>query len=205
MSTIRPVGRWYWERFTDGDGGWTTRSGPPPGEQLAALRRGAGRVPGTVPEMWQYHAAPVPEERLLAYSDMWDPPIEYAAEHHTLVLFGHHQQSKREPMHRRVNGSGFGAAVRSLHTSDRYSREAVDRRFYAAVTTDRVEELAVHLRGLVNQLRTLPAPRPLDYTRLVHDIRDWHFPVSRDRVRRRWGLQYHTFEEVDTTRGTTGS
>ena len=46
--------RHYWQRHTDGDGAWSQR-GPAPGADLAALRRGIGQEPGTVPQMWPYY------------------------------------------------------------------------------------------------------------------------------------------------------
>lgn len=206
----------YWARFVDAKGRWVGYAGrppgPPPGEELAALRRGAGREPGTVPQMWRFHVADVPEKYLRVFPNQW-VPAAYAAEHHVLVLYGHHQQSKAEPMHLPSRDDeddeaagteegvsqrlGLGDAVRALHTTGRYSQDAVDRRFYAAVTADSLDELAVHLRGLVNQLRTLPTPRALDYTELQRQLVAWQFPEGRNGVRRSWGLQYHAFRPDD--------
>lgn len=183
-------GRWYWQRWTDGRGGWTSRPGQtsgPPGGDLAALRRGTGRQPGTVPSMWPFQVVELGPERHEPRSDGWAVDGDLAAEHHALVLYGTHQQSQRSPVHR--TGIGVGTAVRALHST--FSQEAVDRRFFGAVTADAVGELAHHLRGLVNQMRSLKHVQPLDYDVLVEDLAKWSWRDGREQVRRRWGLQYH--------------
>lgn len=199
MDAPQRTPRWYWERYTDGDGRWRPYRGrpaeAPPGEDLVRLRRGAGRVPGTVPEMWPYYSTGIDDERLAPWADEWDLPGVFVAEHHALVLYGFHQQSIGRPMH--VERARLGRAVRALHTSGRYSQEAVDRRFFTVVTTDDVGELAIHLRGLIGQLKTLrskdgaPMPQALDYSWLQRDLEAWQWRDRRELVRRRWGLEYH--------------
>lgn len=167
--------RFYWERCTDGKGGW--REGKPPdGADLAALRRGLGRQPGDVPAMWRFY-------RTLSRDGQIGP--ELYAEHAALALFATHQQSRAEPMHR--TGIGLGDAMLAARRSGKYSPEAIDRRFAAAATSDSPGELVGHLRGLVTQLRA--ERQPLDYTRLMRDLIRWQGSGARD-VRRRWGSQY---------------
>lgn len=186
---------WYWQRYTDGGGAWSATRGraaaQPPGEELAALRSGLGRAAGTAPRMWPFYATVIDDKWLRSYTDTWEPPVELTAEHHTLTLYGLHQQSQRLPVHRR--GIGVGTAVGTLRDAGGYSPEAVTRRFTAAATATSVNELALHLRGLVQQMRSLGGSRslyPLDYTQLRHDLLSWAYPHGRARVRRRWGLQY---------------
>jgi CRISPR system Cascade subunit CasB len=45
---------YYWERHNDGKGNWSRKDWPP-GAELAALRRGIGREPGAVPDMWPFY------------------------------------------------------------------------------------------------------------------------------------------------------
>lgn len=192
MTEIEPRKQWYWERGTDGEGHWTTYGGQPyrpPGEELAALRRGARREAGSVPEMWPFYESVIEEKHLTGHHTDWQPPINLQAEHHALTLFGVHQQSQSQPMH--VRDVGVGDAILALRESQRFSEEALDRRFAQAATATSLNELAQHLRGLISQLRVRGNPQPLDYTRLMKDLNDWCWPQSQSRVRRRWGGQYH--------------
>lgn len=168
----------YWLRHTDGRGRWRERYPQgPPGADLAALRRGAGKEPGTVAAMWPLYTT------LTERGDLTDA---LRAEHVALTLFALHQQSKSRPVHR--GGVGLGSAIRELRKAEKYSEEAVDRRFAAAATATTLTELAVHLRGLVGQLKKVE--QGLDYTRLVEDLQRWQAPEHVAMVRRRWGGQY---------------
>src|SRR5207249_1263147 len=55
MTSEAPRRRFYWQQHTDGNGSWLSGNGSPPGEDLAALRRGIGRPAGSVPQMWRYY------------------------------------------------------------------------------------------------------------------------------------------------------
>jgi CRISPR system Cascade subunit CasB len=171
----------YWLRHTDGEGAWNRR-GPIPGEELAALRRGIGRQPGTVAQMWPYYTQLDGAGRLTA---------RLQAEHLALTLFAVHQQSQVRPVHR--TGVGLGTALLALRRSGRFSEEALDRRFGATATATSTGEVAHHLRGLITQLRGVAGVPGLDYTRLFRDLWDWHDPDRQAKVRRRWGGQYFTW------------
>lgn len=173
----------YWRRHTDGGGSWG-KGGPAPGADLAALRRGIGRQPGEVPQMWPFYttlrADGLPSERL-------------RAEHLALTLFAVHQQSQARPVHRRK--VGLGTAMKALRNSQKFSIEAVDRRFAAAATAATPGELAHHLRGLITQLRGVTEQPGLDYTQLFDDLRRWQYPDGQARVRRTWGSQYFVWSQ----------
>jgi CRISPR system Cascade subunit CasB len=147
------------------------------GAVLAALRRGIGKEAGTVPEMWPY------------YQELNDRGVLTArlrAEHLALTVFGVHQQSKLQPMHQR--GVGVGTAMAKLRRSDRFSEQAVERRFAAFATATSLAEAGTHLRGLINQLREID--QVLDYTELMGDLVRWQHPATVGDVRRRWGMQF---------------
>ncbi|MFE0422318.1 type I-E CRISPR-associated protein Cse2/CasB [Streptomyces sp. NPDC058953] len=187
MSTTaqpEPAARRYWTRRVDARGDWRTDplSGAKtraPGEDLAALRAGLGRPAGTVPELWPFYTSPV-DGRVT-------PELE--AEHAALALYGLHQQSQSRPMHK--PGIPMGTALRALHRTERFGKEAVDRRVAAAVQTTSVSALVYRLRGLVTQLRSVE--QPVDYDQLLLDIQRWTTPGARQQVRRRWGLAYHAW------------
>lgn len=179
----------FWERWVTPDGSWR-RGRPPPGSDLAALRKGAGREPGTVPELWPYYTEDAWPSGM---HDGGPPSRRFVAEHHALVLYGFHQQSKQFPVHRK--GSRLGRALKALHVSGAFSQEAVDRRFRSAVAAEEVDHVAYHLRGMFTQLRSLDRARSLDYTRLSADLALWANASTRDRVRRCWGLDYYSFAD----------
>ncbi|MFI5620261.1 type I-E CRISPR-associated protein Cse2/CasB [Streptomyces sp. NPDC051567] len=177
-----------WHRYIAADGTWRSKNDNaamqrPPGEDLAVLRRGLGRPAGTVLEMFPFYTCPV-DDFAARRGEVSD---DQEAEHMALALYGLHQQSQDRPMHR--DGAGLGRAVLELRRHDRTSDEAVDSRFQQAFSATSTPALQLRLRGLVTQLKDIK--QPLDYDRLASDIRDWHRPESRSRVRRRWGLDYY--------------
>ena len=185
--------QFYWERpgatDVDPDGQATeamARPKLPPGEELAALRRGAGREPGSVPAMWPFYT------QLRANGKC---AKELIAEHHALTLFGVHQQGEGTLVHRPA--IPLGAAIRRLRDDGRHSADAVERRFAAAATAAEETELAWHLRGLVALLKTLKPTQGFDYTQLFWDLRDWQDPDKRGRVQRRWGAAFFTISISD--------
>ncbi|SFS43836.1 CRISPR system Cascade subunit CasB [Streptomyces harbinensis] len=171
----------YWNRYVTAGGTWRVRSTgqpiEPPGEDLAALRSGLGRPAGDVFSLWAFYTTPC---------DGHLPP-RLEAEHAALALYGLHQQSRRDPMHR--PHVGLGTALAHLRNSGRFGAEALDRRVDAAANATSVSSLRHRLRGLVTQLRT--GGQPLDYDMLLEDLHDWRLPDRRRRVRRRWGLEYY--------------
>ncbi|WP_242423552.1 type I-E CRISPR-associated protein Cse2/CasB, partial [Frankia sp. EI5c] len=66
---------------------WELRhaDGRPDGAALAALRQGAGREPGTVPQMWRHYTT---------LNRGGELSFQLRAEHVALVLFAVHQQSQ---------------------------------------------------------------------------------------------------------------
>lgn len=104
-----------------------------------------------------------------------------------LALFAFHQQGKPRLMHQ--PGVRLGTAARTLH--DRFSREGVDSAMAAAAQARSMNAVFSHLRGLISQLSTVG--QPLDYTRLLADLRSWPFPDSRARTIRTWGSDYNVW------------
>lgn len=189
-APARSVARRYWTGRVDSRGKWridpaSRTEMKPPGEELAALRAGLGRAAGTVPAMWPFYTSPV-DGRVTS---------ELEAEHAALALYGLHQQSQSRPMHQ--HGISLGRALRTLHRSERFGQEAVDRRVAGAVSATSVPALVYRLRGLTAQLRSVE--QPLDYDRLLADLQRWKHPGSRGGVRRDWGLGYHGWRSPDQT------
>jgi len=154
--------------------------------KLAKLRRGIGKPPGSMPELWGATLDGLPE-LLLGRGDR-PTPGEWAV-HTALTLYALHQQGKdlnKQCMSR--EGASLGAAVRRLiKGEDDESR--IKRRFDAAATADSLEEFCHHLRGLVQLLKAEEIP--LDYPALTTDLYWFQFPDVRDSVRLRWGRGFY--------------
>ena len=153
---------------------------------LAQLRRGLGREPGTVPEIW-----PWTMDGLEATASGDQFSAEESAVHHALTLFAYHQQSRPTSMH--DPAVGVGAAIRRLADLNRGERVVqetpVYRRFTAMATAADLSEVVTHARGLIGQLRAVGLG--LDYARFADDLRWLPFPTSAASVRRRWSRDFY--------------
>ncbi|MFD4274886.1 type I-E CRISPR-associated protein Cse2/CasB [Streptomyces cyaneofuscatus] len=169
----------YWHRYRKENGWRGDMPGGPPGEELAALRAGLGSAAASVPSMWPYYTTPT------------DGRVTHAleAEHGALALYGLHQQSQSTPMHRRH--VPLGRALHELRLRERFSSDALDRRVAATVESEGLPALLYRLRMMIPNLRA--AAIPLDYDVLLRDLSDWQKTDLRQRVRRRWGLQYYVW------------
>lgn len=114
----------------------------------------------------------------------WDAIL--TAAHHTLAFYACHQQSKTTFLHRR--GVSVGAAARQLQAA-MPSKEGAALRFRAARGADSLPELLGHLRTLISLMRTYDVA--LDYVALAEALARWEHPEARNRIRRRWGLDFH--------------
>lgn len=159
---------------------------------LAKLRRGAGKEPGSLPELFSETLFGMPEA--LAGTGPEPSRGEWAI-HIALTLFALHQQGKdikTKPMHQ--TGQRLGSAMRILARKPE-DESRVKRRFDQVLTADSPEELAHHLRGLVQLLKA--ADIPLDYASLATDLYFMQVQTARDGVRLRWGRDYYASTFTD--------
>jgi len=162
---------------------------------LARLRRGIGKNPGSLPDIWELTLEGMPEE-LISRTYKTEPTYAEWAAHMALTLFALHQQGKNpqeSPMSQ--SDKPLGGAVRAYTLINDASADAVKRRFDAAITSNSVDELAVHLRGLIQLLRS--ASIPLDYPQLAEDLYRFQSTESRDSVRLSWGRSYYYISRKD--------
>jgi len=153
---------------------------------LAKLRRGIGKAPGSMPELWDVTLDGLPET--LTGKGNGPTHGEWAV-HTALTLYALHQQGKDlkgQCMSR--EGSSLGVSVRKLIQKEE-DEQRIKRRFDAAATSDSLEEFSHHLRGLVQLLKAKDIP--LDYPALTKDLYWFQFPAARDSVRLRWGREYY--------------
>ncbi|GAB3552958.1 CRISPR system Cascade subunit CasB [Actinopolyspora lacussalsi] len=161
---------------------------------LARLRRGLGKPAGSVPEIWELTIGSVPET--LSW-DRDEPSRAEQASHAAFTLFALHQQSLTVAVHE--PGTSFGRAVGKLRSKATRSPEAVTNRFMAVSTAESVDEVLVHIRGLITQLRS--EREAFDYARLADDLTGLLTPARAKRVRLAWGRDFYRTSAESATGG----
>lgn len=158
--------------------------------QLANLRRGIGRKPGDMPELWGMLFAEMPEEML---SQNGQPTREEWAVYTALTLYALHQQGckiSEQNMHEAGKPENrLGRAVARLVKDEENDRDRIARRFNAFATADDMLTAAHHLRGLIQLLRAEEIP--LDYVHLAENLYDFQNPDFRPGVRLEWGQDFY--------------
>lgn len=160
---------------------------------LAKLRRGVGRTPGALPELWG--------EILMDWERYFPDDGEYVkdvptykewAVYTALTMFALHQQGhdpKKHPMHEK--GACLGMAVRRL-VKDQDDQDDIDRvwrRFSRLATVDDMFGTVHYLRNLIQMLRNESIG--LDYADLAIDLYRYQFGgESADNVRMKWGRNF---------------
>ncbi len=156
--------------------------------QLATLRRGIGRKPGDMPDLWGLLFADMPEEMM---SRTAEPTAAEWAAYTALTLYATHQQGteiNRQNMHTGQDAGRLGKAVARL-VKNADDRERIARRFNAFATASDMTEAAHHLRGLIQLLRAEEIP--LNYIRLAGDLYRFQNPEYAPDVRLSWGQDFY--------------
>lgn len=155
--------------------------------QLARLRRGAGKRPGELPELWGIFLRNMPEELM---GKEGRPSYAEWAIYTALTLFALHQQGHSEPMHAEGEENRLGRAVKKLAHGEE-EEENVRRKFSIAARSDDMEELSYHLKTLVRMLGRNDIK--LDYEDLAKDLYRFQFENDTDQVRLKWGQDFYRF------------
>ncbi|MDR1398085.1 MAG: type I-E CRISPR-associated protein Cse2/CasB [Desulfarculales bacterium] len=159
---------------------------------LARLRRGIGKAPGSQPELWQVILEDLPESLL---SSSGEPSCGEWAVHTALTLYALHQQGEDAEKHCvSKEGISLGSALRKL-APDRDNDEAIKRRFDAAATAGDFVELAHHLRGLIQLMKAKNID--LDYPALTRDLYWFQIMDKKDSVRLKWGQDFYRVEKEE--------
>ncbi|MEU3855058.1 type I-E CRISPR-associated protein Cse2/CasB [Streptomyces sp. NPDC029554] len=165
---------------------------PGAGAELAALRSGTGREPGTVAAMWPFHRIHMAS----SWRNKGSLTRDLAAEHTALTLFARHQQTHDRRMH--APGDSPGTAVGLLarkaagDSDGKAATAALQRRFGILLTSADADELAMHLRYFIPLLHQ--AGIGLDYDMLRTALRTWDDPRHPDAatgLRHRWDRDFH--------------
>ncbi|MGW2155020.1 type I-E CRISPR-associated protein Cse2/CasB [Nonomuraea sp. NPDC001699] len=164
---------------------------------LAQLRRGAGKLPEEVPELWGMAGT----ERLYAEQELSSRESEMAEAGLFLAvtLYALHQQSRpKQGMHR--SGVELGAAVRRLMPGGALD-EPIRRRFVRVGTAGTRQALAYRLREVITLLRGQSIP--LDYALLAQQLYRAQLPDGMRQVRQRWGRSFHAYRPADQPSDTS--
>ncbi len=152
---------------------------------LANLRRGVGKIPGEIPELWGIFLERIPEKWMRLDGI---PSREEWAVYISLTMFALHQQGNERPMY--LEGETLGKAIRRLVDNTLEGDEdRVLRRFNPLVTATDMTEASYHLRGLIQLLRSKEIP--LDYGKLADDLVSFQILDRKKQVQLRWGQDFY--------------
>ena len=149
---------------------------------LAALRRGLGQPPGTVPDMYPYVVGRLPQD---VYPNSWTEQTYYLI----AALYALHPDSAAEGN----LGSHF---ARTLEPNLDYS-EAIERRFTALLTAH-PDDLHFYLRQAISFLKSKDVP--VNWHQLMWHVLTWGNPEKRTRVQKQWAAQFWRRRRNDTSK-----
>ncbi len=150
---------------------------------MAHLRRGIGKRPGDLPELWGLLFSGFPEELM---SRDGEPTRAEWAVSGALTLYALHRQGMDNA---HADGRRLGLAVREIAGDSEDALKAVQRRFNAFATARSMPECMQHLRGLVQLMKSHEVS--LDYAELAADLYEFQTSDGAARVRLRWGQDFY--------------
>lgn len=153
---------------------------------FAQLRRGIGKQPGEVPQLWGYFLQDMPES---FYGQKEASRAEWAV-YTALTLYALHQQGKNvqtDCMNK--EGNTLGTAL-NLLVQKTEAKDAMERRFQSVATATQMKQLSNHMRAIVQLLRAENIP--LDYPCLAKDLYLYQFPQAVSSIRLRWGQDFYS-------------
>lgn len=157
---------------------------------LARLRRGIGKTPGEIPELWGIFLNELPA-RLTSNNGI--PTSAEWAVYISMTLFAMHQQGSSDSVH--AEGISFGKAVAGLMDENTdEERGRIMRRFAPIITAKDMPEFSHHMRCMI-QLFKANEKIHLDYVKLAEDIYDFQYEESRKKVQLRWGQDFYYTEK----------
>ena len=114
---------------------------------LARLRRGIGKRPGEIPELWEWMMT----DEQLRFSE---PTYEEWASYIALTLYAFHQQGNDIKQHQmNTDKRDFAQAMSLLSGGDKEARNRIQNRMNQIANSDSIEMLAALLRQMVSLLR----------------------------------------------------
>lgn len=157
---------------------------------LANLRKGVGKNPGELPQVFPIIFEDLPE---VFMSRNGVPTKEEWACYIALTLFSWHQQSHDthlELVHT-SNDQSMGRALRCLadQSEDTNSEARMLKRLQVLVSSMDIKEFAYHSRNIVKLFSSSNVK--MNYASFAADVYEWQFPESNTNVGLRWGQDFY--------------
>ena len=141
---------------------------------LAALRRGLGQPPGSVPEMFPYVVRFLPKK---AYPNSWTEQSYYLI----AALYALHPES--------IGKGNLGTHFARTLDPNPDLNAAVERRFITLLTAH-PDDLAAYLRQAISFLKSRQKPVVINWHQLMGDVLAWGYPEGQNRVQKQWAAQF---------------
>ena len=156
-------------------------------EIMANLRHGIGKKPGEMPELWGMIFDGIPAE-LTGYRKA--SHAEWAV-YTALTLYALHQQgndAKENDTCMNQNDISIGRAAARL-VNDEEDIKRILNRLNLVVTAVSPEDLAYHLRGLIQLLKSKKIA--LDYAKLAKELYLFYHPEYAEEIKLSWGRDFY--------------
>lgn len=151
---------------------------------LASLRRGAGKTPGELPELWGAFLNELPED-LLGRTGKISPAED--AVYQALCLYALSTKGGELKNDPNEEGITLGRACGKLALCNENDKERILNRLKIVLASN--QHINVHLRNLIKLLADKDIK--LDFALLAGDLYSYHFPEGRDQVRLRWARDFY--------------
>ena len=157
--------------------------------ELAWLRRGIGKNPGEMPDLWGILYEDMPEN-FIGNTD--EPSKEELSCYTALTLFALHQQGMNiasQCMH--IKGKKIGQSLRMLSDAlgDAGAENRVLKQLSALSTSKNRDEYSYHLRKIVYLLKSEKIP--LDYGKLATDLYLLQYDEYASSVKLQWARDFY--------------
>lgn len=160
---------------------------------LANMRRGVGKQPGELPELWDLIFENLPEELFGTGAASYSEWAIYTA----LTLYALHQQGhdvEKECMHEK-NISLGEAAANLVKAEGSDSEERIEKRLNLIVTATSPRDLAYHLRSVIRLFSAKSIT--LDYALLAKQIYEMNFEEASQKIKMDWGRKFYRTLALD--------
>lgn len=163
---------------------------------LAELRKGVGKHPGEMPQLFGTVLQDFPEDMM---SISGDPTKEEWACYIALTMFAWHQQghdTNSEYMHTDMPVS-FGDALKKLAVilGDSNSEERMMKRLQALLNANEISDVAQHIRSVIKLFSGNGIK--LNYAILATDLYEMQIPERKPAISLKWGQDFYKAKDKE--------